>query len=75
MNDKPLTASATGNREGDEGATMMPTQPSHVSRDRQFVEKLTDAVGLYLHPPEEALVLCVDEESRIQAPERTPKRT
>src|SRR5206468_5418137 len=38
-----------------------------VSRDPRFVEKLTDVVGLYLNPPDQALVLCVDEKSQIQA--------
>ncbi len=42
-----------------------------LSRDRQFIEKLTDVVGLYLNSPEKALVLCVDEKSQIQALERT----
>jgi transposase len=42
-----------------------------LSRDKHFVEKLTDVVGLYLNPPEKALVLCVDEKSPIQALERT----
>lgn len=42
-----------------------------LSRDQQFVEKLTDVVGLYLNPPDKALVLCVDEKSQIQALERT----
>jgi hypothetical protein len=35
------------------------------------VEKLTDVVGLYLNPPEHALVLCVEEKSQIQALDRT----
>lgn len=38
-----------------------------VSRDPQFVEKLEDIVGLYLNPPEQALVLCCDEKSQVQA--------
>ena len=38
-----------------------------LSRDRRFLEKLTDVVGLYLNPPQHALVLCVDEKSQIQA--------
>src|ERR1700686_142358 len=38
-----------------------------LSRDPQFLEKLTDVVGLYLNPPQQALVLCVDEKSQIQA--------
>jgi transposase len=42
-----------------------------VSNDPQFVEKMTDVVGLYLNPPERALVLCVDEKSQIQALDRT----
>ena len=42
-----------------------------LSRDRQFIEKLTDVVGLYLNPPDKALVLCVDEKSQIQALDRT----
>jgi len=42
-----------------------------LSRDKNFVEKLTDVVGLYLNPPDKALVLCVDEKSQIQALDRT----
>src|SRR5450755_4143410 len=42
-----------------------------VSRDPKFVEKLEDIVGLYLSPPEHALVLCCDEKSRVQALDRT----
>ncbi len=42
-----------------------------LSRDTQFLEKLTDVVGLYLNPPDKALVLCVDEKSQIQALDRT----
>ena len=42
-----------------------------LSRDKHFVEKLTDIVGLYLNPPEKSLVLCVDEKSQIQALDRT----
>lgn len=42
-----------------------------VSNDPQFVEKMTDVVGLYLNPPEHALVLCCDEKSQIQALDRT----
>jgi len=44
-----------------------------LSNDPHFVEKLVDVVGLYLHPPEHALVLSVDEKSQIQALERTQK--
>jgi transposase len=42
-----------------------------VSNDRHFIEKVVDVVGLYLDPPEHALVLCVDEKSQIQALDRT----
>ncbi len=42
-----------------------------VSNDPHFVEKLIDIVGLYLNPPEHALVLCADEKSQIQALDRT----
>jgi transposase len=42
-----------------------------LSRDKHFLEKLQDIVGLYLNPPEHALVLCVDEKSQIQALDRT----
>jgi len=42
-----------------------------VSNDPHFVEKTQDIVGLYLNPPEHALVLCCDEKSQIQALDRT----
>jgi len=42
-----------------------------MSKDQKFVEKLTDVVGLYLNPPDKALVMCVDEKSQIQALDRT----
>jgi transposase len=42
-----------------------------LSTDPQFIEKVRDVVGLYLAPPENALVLCVDEKSQIQALDRT----
>jgi putative transposase len=42
-----------------------------LSTDPFFVEKVRDIVGLYLNPPDKALVLCVDEKSQIQALERT----
>ncbi len=47
------------------------TRPFKLSTDPLFCEKLTDVVGLYLNPPEKALVLCVDEKSQIQALDRT----
>ncbi len=47
------------------------TKTFKLSRDKHFVEKLTDVVGLYLNPPDKAIVLSVDEKSQIQALERT----
>jgi len=44
-----------------------------VSNDPQFAEKVIDVVGLYTNPPEDAIVLCVDEKSQIQALDRTQK--
>jgi transposase len=42
-----------------------------LSNDKQFEDKLVDIVGLYLDPPEQAVVLCMDEKSQIQALDRT----
>ncbi len=42
-----------------------------LSKDKRFVGKLTDVVGVYLNPPDKAVVLCVDEKSQIQALDRT----
>ena len=47
------------------------TETFKLSPDPQLVEKVRDIVGLYLNPPERALVLCVDEKSQIQALDRT----
>src|SRR4051794_39072428 len=47
------------------------TKTFRLSRDPKFLEKLTDVVGLYLNPPDKAIVLCVDEKSQIQALNRT----
>jgi hypothetical protein len=41
------------------------------SKDPQFVEKVRDIVGLYMNPPDRAIVLCVDEKSQVQALNRT----
>lgn len=49
------------------------TKTFKVSNDPHFAEKIVDIVGLYLHPPEHALVLSVDEKSQIQALDRTQK--
>ena len=42
-----------------------------VSHDRRFEEKLVDVMGLYLTPPDRAVVLCMDKKSQIQALDRT----
>jgi hypothetical protein len=47
------------------------TKTFKISSDKHFVEKLYDVIGLYLNPPDKALVLCVDEKSQIQALDRT----
>lgn len=47
------------------------TKTFKLSRDPQFVEKLTDVVGVYLQPPQDGVVLCVDEKSQIQALDRS----
>jgi transposase len=47
------------------------TRSFKLSTDPFFIEKVRDIVGLYLHPPDHALVLCVDEKSQIQALNRT----
>lgn len=47
------------------------TETFKLSKDPLFIEKVRDIVGLYLHPPDRALVLCVDEKAQIQALDRT----
>jgi transposase len=47
------------------------TKTFKLSRDPKFLLRLTDVIGLYLNPPEKAVVLCVDEKSQIQALNRT----
>ena len=57
----------------DHGLQPHRTRSFKVSNDPQFAEKLVDVVGLYLDPPEHALVLSCDEKSQIQALDRTQK--
>ena len=47
------------------------TETFKLSADPLFIEKVRDIVGLYMAPPERAVVLCVDEKSQIQALDRT----
>ena len=56
-----------------EGVRPQPHRQKHfkISTDPFFVEKVRDIVGLYLNPPDHAVVLCVDEKSQIQALDRT----
>jgi hypothetical protein len=42
-----------------------------LSKDPQFIENVRDIVGLYMNPPDRAVVLCVDEKSQVQALNRT----
>ena len=42
-----------------------------LSKDKRFEEKLTDVVGVYLNPPDKAVVLCIDEKTQVQALDRT----
>ena len=53
---------------------MQPHRQRHfkLSTDPFFIEKVRDVVGLYLNPPDNAVVLCVDEKSQCQALERSP---
>jgi hypothetical protein len=44
-----------------------------LSKDPLFIDKVRDIVGLYMNPPERALVLCADEKSQIQALDRTAR--
>jgi transposase len=57
----------------DNGLQPHRTKTFKVSNDPKFTEKLVDVVGLYLNPPEHALVLSCDEKSQIQALDRTQK--
>ena len=54
---------------------LQPHRQKHfkISTDPFFVEKVRDIVGLYLNPPDKALVLCVDEKTQVQALERTQR--
>jgi transposase len=47
------------------------TETFKLSRDPKFLEKMTDVVGLYLNPPQKAIVLCGDDKSQIQTLDRT----
>ena len=66
-----ISASTVGRIWREHGLKPHRVKSFKLSNDKRFVEKLDDIVGLYLNPPEHALVLSCDEKSQIQALERT----
>lgn len=66
-----ISPSSVGRIWADAGLKPHLSKSFKVSNDPAFEEKVTDIVGLYLDPPERAVVLCVDEKSQIQALDRT----
>jgi transposase len=66
-----LSASTVGRIWSEHGLKPHRVETFKLSKDPAFVEKLQDIVGLYLHPPEHAIVLACDEKSQIQALDRT----
>lgn len=65
-----ISPSSVGRNRAEAGLKPHLTKGFKVSNDPLFEEKVTDIVGLYLGPPERAVVLCVDEKSQIQALDR-----
>jgi len=66
-----ISPSSVGRIWADAGLKPHVVRGFKVSNDPLFEEKVTEIVGLYLNPPERAVVLCVDEKSQIQALDRT----
>jgi len=66
-----ISPSSVGRIWAEAGLKPHQTKSFKVSNDPMFEEKVTDIVGLYLDPPDRAVVLCVDEKSQIQALDRT----
>jgi len=66
-----ISPSSVGRIWAEAGLKPHQTRSFKVSNDPMFEEKVTDIVGLYLDPPDRAVVLCVDEKSQIQALDRT----
>ena len=66
-----ISASSVGRIWADAGLKPHIVKGFKVSNDPLFEEKVTEIVGLYLDPPDRAVVLCVDEKSQIQALDRT----
>jgi hypothetical protein len=55
------------------GLKLHQTEAFRLSPDPQFIDKVRDIVGLYLNPPDAAVVLCVDEKSQIQRSTARPR--
>jgi len=66
-----ISPSSVGRIWAEAGLKPHVTKGFKISNDPLFEEKVTDIVGLYLDPPDRAVVLCVDEKSPIQALDRT----
>jgi len=66
-----ISASSVGRIWAEAGLKPHLVRGFKISNDPMFEEKVTDVVGLYMNPPDKALVLCVDEKSQIQALDRT----
>jgi transposase len=66
-----ISKSAAANILRERGIKPRPVETFQFSSDERFEEKLEDVVGLYMNPPDNAIILCVDEKSQIQALERT----
>jgi transposase len=66
-----ISASSVGRIWSEAGLKPHLVRGFKISNDPRFEEKVTDVVGLYMNPPDRALVLCVDEKSQIQALDRT----
>jgi transposase len=69
--DRPDPERGAADLAGVRAAAAPPADLEAVQGDPLFIDKVGDVVGLYLNPPERAVVLCVDEKSQIQAPDRT----
>jgi transposase len=65
-----ISKSAVNNILRERGIKPHPVETFQFSSDERFKEKLKDAAGLYMNPPDNAVILCVDEKSQIQALEK-----
>jgi transcriptional regulator with XRE-family HTH domain len=66
-----ISKSAVNNILRERGVKPHPVETFRFGGDEKFEEKLRDVVGLYMNPPDNAIILCVDEKSWIQVLERT----